>query len=134
MYRPLSGQGEKMFEKGDQEWHDRMLNSWAKALIQNGFTSVRLSLSDSPNKPDQVGQHIPDLMAISPQNQKVIGEVKTPNDIDKDHTKEQLNDYVRSGSKVMLLVPEKSVAVARGALEKWGFDNKIVELWQSTIA
>ncbi len=56
-----------------------------------------------------------------------MGEVKTCADLDNDHTRGQLRDYVNSGVKVMLLVPESCYAAAQSALVRWGFTS--VQPW-----
>jgi hypothetical protein len=106
------------FSKADQEAHDRMLEIWAKNLTTQGYSQMCLALPDAPRKTVQIGQHVPDLTAIDPQNLKVIGEVKTANDIDNDHTREQLRDYLKTGQKVMLLIPTSHLSQAKAFLQR----------------
>lgn len=57
----------------------------------------RLLFADLPGfmakTPKVIGGSIPDLF-YNDFNTVVIGEAKTPNDIDNDHTAKQLNDYI----------------------------------------
>ncbi|SRR6266568_845787 len=112
----------------DQEQHDRMLRGWVETLRGRGYTQISAALPEIPNKPRQTaGGSIPDLTALGPGNAWVMGEVKTCADLDNDHTRGQLRDYVSSGAKVMLLVPESCYAVAQSVLVRWGFTN--VQSW-----
>ncbi len=114
--------------KADQEEHDKMLRRWASDLTEQGYTQMCLALPDVGRTTVQIGQHVPDLTAIDPQGRGVIGEVKTANDIDNDHTKEQLTDYLSTRRHVMLLVPSDQKALANDFLNRLGFDGR-VQLW-----
>ena len=112
----------------DQEQHDQMLRGWVEALRGRGYTQISAALPEIPNKPRQTaGGSIPDLTALDPGSARVMGEVKTCADLDNDHTRGQLRDYVNSGVKVMLLVPESCYAAAQSALVRWGFTS--VQPW-----
>ncbi len=79
----------------------------------------------------KMGNSIPDLTALNRAGIQVIGEVKTCNDIDNDHTRDQLKDYLKTQSLVMLLVPKSCSGRAKLALATWGLNQ--VELKDHTV-
>jgi hypothetical protein len=109
--------------------HDKMLRSWITPLQAEpyGYTNVLVDLPGTNERPAQVGTSIPDLTAMTRNRERVIGEVKTSNDIDNDHTRGQLSDYARTGAKIMLLVPKDSKPIADQVCQKWGFGQ--VQVW-----
>jgi len=111
--------------KEDQELHNKMLRSWVNTLKNNGYTDFYVALPEF-SAPKKIGKHIPDFTAKAPDGNS-IGEVKTCNDIDNDHTKEQLMDYSKTGSKVLLLVPESCLKLAQQKTNEWKLDN--VKIW-----
>lgn len=84
-------------------------------------------LSDLPeeydNRPPQIQNHIPDVFAQNPINSfTIIGEAKTTNDIESDHTLKQLKEFVNyltyqpENSSLLLSVPSEGVYSAKQLL------------------
>jgi hypothetical protein len=116
------------FSLKDQEAHDSMLRTWVKTLQGSGYVDLSASLPEYVSKPQSVaGGSIPDLTARDPRNQRVIGEVKVSSDVDNAHTRGQLQDYLRTGSKVMLLVPASYLESTKRTLQSWNIGS--VEVW-----
>jgi len=105
-----------------------MLRIWVKTLQGLGYVELSASLPEYLTKPQPVGGgSIPDLIARNPENHWVIGEVKVRDDVDNAHTRGQLQDYVRTGSKVMFLVPGSCLESTKRTLQSWNLGS--VEVW-----
>lgn len=117
--------------KVDRDMHDQMLRDWIEGFRKEHYTHICAALPDSRDQPMKMGNSFPDLTALNRAGIQVIGEVKTCNDIDNDHTRDQLKDYLKTQSLVMLLVPKSCSGRAKLALANWGLNE--VELKDHTV-
>ncbi len=108
--------------------HDVMLRAWVDKLQREGYSIIAAALPGW-DRPEPVGDSIPDLSGRNTMKRKVLGEVKVCSDLDNDHTKGQLEDYLSTGSEVLLLVPKSCVAEAHEALAVWGWTGR-VKVWR----
>ncbi len=116
------------FSPKDRETHQRMLKAWVETLRDEGYKVVSAALPEYVEKPKPVcGGPVPDLVAKDTNDFAVIGQVKTADDINNAHTRWQLRNYHRIGSKVMLLVPGKSLEEAVDTLASWECGS--IEVW-----
>lgn len=103
--------------------HDQLVIDLANALIKEGLTITHVALPGYQNPP-KFGRHEPDIVATDLSGLIHLGEAKTDNDIDSDHTREQLEDF---SSRYMIIdkrmVPFH-VVVPKHLYEK--LDNKLL--------
>jgi hypothetical protein len=118
--------------KADKEIHDQMLRDWIQGFKNEHYTQICAALPDSRDQPMKVGNSIPDLTALNRAGIQAIGEVKTCNDIDNDHTRGQLNDYLKTRSLVMLLVPNTCLSSAQTVLRNWGLIDRVQTVGHSS--
>lgn len=109
--------------KADRDMHDQMLRYWIEEFRKEHYTHICAALPDSRNQPMRMGNSIPDLTALNRAGFQIIGEVKTCNDIDNDHTRDQLKDYLKTQSFVVLLVPKSCFDQAKLVLGKWDLNQ-----------
>lgn len=116
------------FSPENRDLHDRMLRAWVEALLENEYMVVTAALPEFVDKPRPVmGGPVPDVVAKDKDDFVVLGQVKTADDIENEHTRWQLQNYQRIGSRVLLLVPKKSLNDAVSAIESW--DCGPIEVW-----
>lgn len=116
------------FAKGsDQELHDRLVKSIMTYCKENGYKNICVDLAGY-NLPSKLGNHVPDLTAQTKDDAWLICEAEPCDNIDTDHTKEQMSDFARYTATVVLLVPKSCESLANGVLQKWGLSAK-VKVW-----
>lgn len=111
------------FSKVDRDKHDQMLRDWIEGFRKEHYAQICAALPDSRDQPMKMGNSIPDLTALNRDGIQVIGEVKTCNDIDNEHTRDQLKDYLKTQSSVVLLVPKSCSGRARMAIANWDLNQ-----------
>ena len=87
--------------------------------------SFYVDLPDSTQRPSATfGGHIPD-MYYRDRNVLIIGEAKTENDIDNEHTRAQLNSYI---DELRLFQGERHLIYCSGVLSFSQIKNTILRL------
>jgi hypothetical protein len=109
--------------KADRDMHNQMLRDWIKELRNEHYAQICAALPDSRDQPMKMGNSIPDLTALNRAGIQLIGEVKICNDVDSDHTRDQLKDYLKTQSFVVLGVPKSCSGRAKLALANWGLNQ-----------
>lgn len=117
-----------------QSNHDWMVAELAKALTNRGHQNIRADHINHPNgRPQQLGDHIPDVTAYHNQTGSlIIGEVETSDSIDTDHTYSQLHTFRQAanqlGGYLHVGLPFRSdLDAAKRIVDSWGI--KVDQWW-----
>lgn len=120
--------------------HQRMVDSLAKYLGgEKGLQLLGVAHDNYSQKTWEIGGKVPDVIARDNSRELlVLGECKTADDIDNDHTREQLTAW---GQRVMsegrsqgvnvlmyLSVQKASIAEAEAAIRRWELASKVIVL------
>lgn len=117
-----------------------MVDSLARYLQDQGLELLGVAHDNYSQKTWEIGGKVPDVIARDNSKELlVLGECKTADDIDNDHTKEQLTTWsqqVMSQGKskgvnvpIYLSVPKAKLADAEAAIKRWGFEGKVTVLF-----
>ena len=114
-----------------------MVDSLATFLRDKMNLQLRGVAHDNyPDKPWEIGGKVPDVIAKDNDKELlVLGEAKTADDINNDHTKDQLtawsNQAMANGKSknvnvpIYLSVPKDHADAANAAIQKWGLGGKV---------
>lgn len=118
-----------------------MVDSLARYLSGDKGLELRGVAHDNySQKTWEIGGKVPDVIARDNSLELlVLGECKTADDIDNDHTKEQLTAWsqqVMSQGKskgvnvpIYISVPKAKLAEAEAAIKRWGLEGKVTVLF-----
>lgn len=114
-----------MIERPEKDLHESMIKGMIKALEGNGYRILQADLFGYPS-PDKIGEHIPDIIAISSgtiavsEGTRVIVEVETCKTIALSHTKEQFKEFSRADGAFFVAVPESCLEQLKENARTWG--------------
>lgn len=83
-------------ESNESKEHEALVLMMAKYYQEQGYTDVKADLSDW-EKPDQIGEHIPDVTAIN-GSALIILEAETCKTINHEHTESQFRTFANNGT------------------------------------
>jgi len=110
--------------KDEQELHNQLISAMIRYCENNNYTDIHANLPGYP-PPQRFGNHIPDLTAKRPNNDRIICEAETDDTLTTNHTREKLSIFIRFSATVILIVPESCESLAHQTLGDWGIANRI---------
>lgn len=116
----------------DQDEHNRLVNSMIEYCKKNGYKNIRVDMPGHPG-PEKLGGYIPDLTAQTQDGTWLVCEAEPCSNIDTEHTKGQMQDFVSYDATVVLLVPTSAKSLALETIARWGFADK-VKVWTASSA
>lgn len=103
--------------------HDKRVSSLIKYVEEKGYT-VKMAALPGYQEPVSIGRHEPDVIAKSTTS-VVIGEAKTEEDYNSEHSIEQYEDFGKSKASIVYLhLPLQFHSEAQQILQKLNVRDK----------
>lgn len=101
--------------------HKKLIRAMVNKIESEGYHSIKADHIDyKDGSPEKYGGHVPDITAKKNSHTTIVIEAETPDSIDDDQTKEQLQVLSNiPNTKFWIIVPGEIVNKLKQNLKKW---------------